>query len=131
MSTTIWIIVGAVALLVVLWRVLAPSLDRSVARAVREGDTAPLIKELLTLPHSAQHDAFNHAIRRLWDDYQRELAVPLIRALVEEHTECKIAQYWLDQLQGVEPELARSSLGVGFIQTHYKPHLAATCGEAG
>ena len=127
----IWIIVGAVALLVVIWRVLAPSLDRAVDRVVRSGDAAPLVQEILALQPSAQPDAFNHAIRRMWDAYQRPLTVPLIQALAEHHTECKIAQYWLEQLKGVEPELARDAFETGFLESHYRPHVAATCGEAG
>jgi type II secretory pathway pseudopilin PulG len=76
-------------------------------------------------------DAYNRAIRRLWDEYQRERAVPLIRALVEGHGESLIAQYWLNQLRTVEPELAHDSLGDEFLSRHVKPEVAAACGPVG
>jgi len=131
MPTWIWIVLGGLALLAVLWRVLAPTLDRAVERAIRDEDAAPLVVSILGLRESAQPDAFNHVIRRLWDAYQRPLAVPLIKSLAEHHGASQIAQYWLDQVQGVEPELAREAFDSGFFETHYQPQVAATCGEAG
>jgi hypothetical protein len=131
MSNVIWIVIAAAALLVVIWRVLAPSLDRAVGRAMRENDAEPLVRTILQLGPSAQPDAFNHAIRRLWDAYERALTAPLIKALAEHHGDSAIAQYWLDQVQKVEPELAREAIGVEFFKIHYRPQIAATCGEAG
>ena len=110
MSNLIWILVAAVALLVVIWRVLAPSLDRGVNRALRDRSTEQLVQAILSMGRAAQPDAFNHAIRRLWDAYERPLTIPLIKTLVEHHEESQIAQYWLDQVQGVEPELAREAI---------------------
>lgn len=131
MSSAIWIAVGAVAVLAVIWRVLAPSLDRAVNRAIKDQDSGPLIDAILRMGEGSQPDAFNHSIRRLWDDYQRELAIPVIRSLVENHSDEKIAQYWLDQVRGVEPELAKEAFDQEFIDAHYRPQVAATCGNAG
>ena len=132
MSTTVWIVAGAVVLAVVVaWRVLAPTLDRHVSRALSSGDAQPLVEHLLGLAEAARPNAFNHAIRRLWDAYERELAVPLVLALAEHHAETKIAQYWLDQLRTVEPELARQAFEGDFLERHYKPKVAAQCGNAG
>ena len=131
MPTALWIVLGAVALVVVIWRVLAPSLDGAVARAAKTEEAGPLIETILKMNVGAQPNAFNHAIRRLWDDYKRPLTVPIILALAEHHVDAPIAQYWLDQLQGVEPELARETVDEEFLKTHYKPQVAAACGKAG
>jgi hypothetical protein len=131
MSNMIWIAVAVAALLVVIWRVLAPSLDRAVSRALKEKNAEPLVETILRLGPSARPDAFNHAIRRLWDAYERSLTTPLIMALAEHHGDTAIAQYWLDQVQKVEPELAREAIGGEFFEAHYQPQVAAACGEAG
>jgi len=131
MPTWLWITLGVLVVLVTLWRVLAPTLDRAVERAIKAQDADLLVTVVRQMGPGAQPDAFNHVIRRLWDAYQRPLTVPLIRALAEHHAESQIAQYWLDQIQGVEPELARQAFDRGFLDAHYKPQVAATCGEAG
>ncbi|MFH1808329.1 MAG: hypothetical protein ABIJ09_06285 [Pseudomonadota bacterium] len=130
MSTVI-----AIALLVTMvlvgWRVLGSGLERPIARALAHGDVAPLLEAIARRSLDAQPDAYNHAIRRLWDAYQRPLAVPLIRVLAEQHPNQRIAQYWLGQLQQVEPLLARESLGDAFFESYFQPHVAATCGKVG
>ena len=131
MSTTVWIALGAAALLAIVWRSLLPSLDRRVDRAVLRQDPAPLIAAIVGTRQGARPDAFNHAIRQLWDRYERALAMPLIRALAEHHPEAKIAQFWLGQAHSVEPELARQFFDAPFLQEHFRPEVAATCGEVG
>ena len=131
MSNVIWIVVAVAALLLVLRRVLAPSIDRAVARAIRDRDAAPLVQAILGMSLAAQPDAFNHAIRRLWDAYERDVTPPLIMALVEHHGESAIAQYWLAQVQGVEPELAQEAIGEEFLKAHFRPQVAASCGTGG
>jgi hypothetical protein len=131
MSTYFLVAVIALAVIAILWRVLAPSLDRAVARAVKEEDIQPLVDTILQMSPKAQPDAFNHAIRRLWDDYQRPLAAQVVRALGVHHSAASIAQYWLQQVQSVEPELARDVFDREFLEAHYRPEVAATCGEFG
>jgi len=131
MSTIVLVAIIAFAGIAILWRVLAPSLDRAVARAVAQEDVQPLVDAILAMSPGAQPDAFNHAIRRMWDDYQRPLAVQVVRALAQHHSQASIAQYWLRQVQGVEPELARDLFDREFLEAHYRPEVAATCGEAG
>jgi hypothetical protein len=131
MSTYVLVALIALAVIAILWRVLAPSLDRAVARAVKEEDIQPLVDTILQMSPKAQPDAFNHAIRRLWDDYQRPLAAQVVRALAVHHSAASIAQYWLQQVQSVEPELARDVFDREFLEAHYRPEVAATCGEFG
>ena len=47
------------------------------------------------------------------------------------HEDVPIAQYWLQQLQTVEPDLARETLDSAFLEEHYQPEVAAACGKAG
>lgn len=131
MSNAVWIAIGAVALVVLIWKILSPTLDRAVARAVKEEDASALIAFIREMAEGRQPDAFNHAIRRLWDDYKRPLAIPVIKALVQDHHDEHIAQYWIDQVRGVEPELAQKAFDQEFLRTYYRPELAAACGEAG
>ncbi len=130
MNMAIWLGLGAVAL-VALWRLLAPGLQRDLDRALRSGELAPLLERLARLSGEAQSNAYNRAIRRFWDAYQRPLAVQLVRALAEQQPGARIAQYWLDQVRSVEPQLASESLGQAFYDEHFQPQVAATCGKAG
>ena len=131
MSTALWFVVGAVVLLALAWKLTGRSLDGHVQLAIKDDDTAPLIEVILRKGEASQPDAFNLAIRGLWDAYQRPLAVPVIKALVEHHEDAPIAQFWLQQVQTVEPELARQTLDSAFIEAHYQPEVAAACGKAG
>ena len=130
MEPTLMIFIGVAVLVALLLRSrLAGVGGAAVARAVKARDVLPLIDHLGGLPPAAQPDAFSDAIQQLWNRYERDLAVPVIRALVERFPEQQISQYWLSQLQRVEPELAAGELD--FIRRHYRPEIAATCGRFG
>ncbi len=131
MNSAILIALGAVGVGFLVWKVTGLSVDRDIDQALKDNDLDALLEALLKRPESAQPTAFNRAIKRLWDDYQREEAVPLIRELTERHEEASIAQFWLDQLNSVEPELAKRSLEPGFMERHFKANIAAKCGNAG
>lgn len=131
MENAIWI-GGVVAVaLYGLWKLSGHSLDRAVDRALSDKEVDPLLEQLMKVPAARRATAFNRAVRRLWDAYERPLAIPLIRALAENHGECSIAQYWLDQVRTVEPELAANELGDSFYSDHFNPGTAASCGDAG
>ncbi len=132
MSTTVWLIAaGVAAFLVLAWKLAGRSMESHIQRAIRDEDSGPLIEAALRHGEAGQPDAFNRAIKGLWDAYERELAVPVIKALVEHHGDVPIAQYWLQQLQTVEPDLARETLDSAFLEEHYQPEVAAACGKAG
>lgn len=131
MPHLILIAIAGFVLILLLGRFFAPSLEKQISIALESGDLQPLLDAIQKRREGSRPDAFNRAIRRIWDEYQRERAVPLIRALAEGHKESLIAQYWLDQLRNVEPELAREALGDEFLKQHYKPEVAKACGPVG
>ena len=131
MTTTLWLVLGGVAAALAIWKVTGHSLDRAVKRGIKEERAEPMLQAIAALGASAQPTAFNRVIRQLWDAYERPLAMPLIRALAEEHGQSRIAQYWLQQAQDVEPLLAREHMDSAFLRAHYEPSVAASCGEAG
>lgn len=117
-------------LIYVAYRAMSPGVVREVARAQRSGDVERARELLAALEPAAQLDAYNRAIRQLWDAYDRELAVPLIVDLADRHTEQRIAQYWIDQLRRVEPELLEGPVREALAQL-YRPEIAARCGAFG
>jgi hypothetical protein len=131
MEVILWVSLGLAFLAVVAFQLFGPSLIRMVDRAAAQGDMTPLIAWIAKRSVAARPNAYNQAIKRLWDSYQRPLTVPLIRELAKNHGSLHIAQYWLDQLQKVEPELARRDLGEEFLRIYYQPSLAAQCGKVG
>ncbi|MBN2493104.1 MAG: hypothetical protein JXR96_00830 [Deltaproteobacteria bacterium] len=131
MAFAIWIGVGALIAAVIVWRLFVPSLDRIIDAAIREGDLAPILSAIARKSESAQPAAYNHAIRRLWDGFQRKEAAELLRHMVRDFGTAPIAQYWLKQVMTVEPSIARNQLGKKFYETYYLPDLAAQCGPVG
>ncbi len=120
-----------VVLVLIISKVFAPSLEAEAQKVIDGGDLNALLESLAKRSEAAQPNAYNRVIRRLWDAYQREKAIPLVRALVEKHGEAQIAQYWLQQVRTVEPELAQASFDEAFLAAHHRPEVAATCGPVG
>ena len=131
MPILVLLLVAGVLVVLLIGKLFAPSLDPAIELALKGGETEPLLKRIEELRPGARPDAFNRAIRRLWDEYQRERAIPLIRALVVAHGDARIAQYWLEQVRTVEPELAQASFDEAFMAEHHKPEVAAACGPVG
>jgi hypothetical protein len=127
----IWIALATVVVLAVSWRLFSASHLPELARAKEDGDVQPLLAALGRLPARSQPDAFNRAIRELWDAYRRESAVPLVMELARLRSDSRIAQYWIEQVRTVEPELARAAFDPEFLEACYQPELAASCGPAG
>lgn len=124
-------VIGGAVLLALALRFMRPGAGAAISRSRRSGDPADAIAAIRGLRASAQPDAYNQAIRQLWDAYERELAAKLIVALGADHPDENIAQYWLDQLQRVEPEIAAETLERDFLEQTYKPEVAARCGSFG
>jgi len=123
--------VGVLVVGFVVYRQLVPSLDSLADRAVRDEDLGPLLQIIQRRPEGGQPTAYNRAIRRLWDGFHRPLAVELMRELAKNYGTTRITQYWLKQVQEVEPGLAKEKLGREFLETYYLPELAAQCGPVG
>ena len=131
MSNFVWIglAVGIVGFLV--YRIFVPSLAKLVEEAAKSKNLDPVKEAISKHGESSQPAAYNHAIRRLWDSFHRDLALELIRELAQNYAQVPIAQYWLKQALQVEPKMTTKRLGKKFIDTYYLPHLAAQCGPAG
>jgi hypothetical protein len=129
-STTLVIVLLAAAGFL-LWRLTSPPLRTALARARRERSVAPLVDAVEAVRPAARTSNYNHAIRQLWDDYDRALAIELVRELARRHGDSLIAQYWLRQALQVEPELASRLLTQEFLDRHYVPEVAARCGPVG
>jgi hypothetical protein len=131
LSETVWIALGVALVAIVIWRMMIPSLAGVIAKARKEQDITPIVEKVSTFRVAAQPAAYNHCIRAIWDAYDRELAIELIKVLAKEHSNSLIAQYWLKQLLQVEPALAKARLEEDFLQRYYQPKLAAQCGPVG
>jgi hypothetical protein len=131
MSTTVIVVLAIAIVVFAIWRSMSPSLAGVIAAARETQDVAPVVGAVDALREAARPAAYNHAIRRLWDAYDRALAVDLVRELARKHPSALITQYWLDQVQKVEPELARAALDAEFLRLYYRPEVAARCGPVG
>jgi hypothetical protein len=131
MGLGIGIAVGVIVLAVLFWRLFLPGLGPLVDQAAKSGDLGPLLAALQKMREGAQPAAYNHAIRRLWDGYQRELAARLARELARNFGTVPISQYWLRQILQVEPGIAKVQFDQEFLNTYYVPEVAARCGPAG
>ena len=131
MMTTFWIVVAVAAVGIIAWKLMIPSLEAPIEQAKAQGDATPIVEAVEKLRPKARPTAYNHAIKRLWDSYERLLAIELVKVLAEGHSKTLIAQYWLQHVQQVEPLLAREHLSQKFLSTYYKPEVAAQCGPVG
>ena len=125
------ILIGVVVLLFLVVRLFGPSVDRALETALKTKNLDELDRALSALPAAKQPNAYNHAIRRLWDAYERDLGAALVRKLAEANPDERITQYWLDQVQKVEPELAKRMFEEGFLEKHFRPEVAERCGSFG
>lgn len=127
-----WLVVlGVVVAVLALQAWAALPVERGLRAALASRDLAPLRQALERVRPRSRPTAYNHAIRRLWDGYERELAVQLVQSLAAAHPDSLIAQYWLKQALTAEPALAQRLLPAEFLAAHYQPEVAAACGPAG
>ncbi len=133
MSTALWlgIVIGILAATISLLRLLTSPTDKAMKEALEKHDVTAILKAIDSLRPQSRKTALNHAISRMWENYERQLATDLIMELAKRYGDSLIAQYWLKQLITVEPQIARQRLPQDFIQTHYRPELAAQCGPVG
>lgn len=132
MVPTYLILVGlVVAAVIIISRLMIPNLSRFIDQAKERGDIEPIVDAIAKLKSSARPTAYNHAIRRLWDEYERPLAIDLAKELAKNHSSAMIAQYWLKHVLQVEPKMAREKLPSDFLKQYYHPDVAAQCGPVG
>jgi hypothetical protein len=70
-------------------------------------------------------------LKRLWDGYHREEAVPLAKDFATRHRDAPTAQYWLRKYLEDEPEIAKAHLDEAFLGRFFDPAVAAKCGSYG
>jgi hypothetical protein len=131
MDVLFWIALGISLFGFWLYRLKVPSLDSLVDRAIRQNDLSSVVKAIEARREKAQPAAYNRAIRRMWDGYQRKQAVELVKELVKNFPSVPISQYWIRQVLTVEPVMAKKGLSKQFLDTYYKPEVAARCGPVG
>jgi hypothetical protein len=132
MPPIFWIAIAiGIAIIFLASKVFMPSLDKVVGQSAKHNDTRPILEAISKMNSNAQPSAYNRAIRRLWDGYQRPLAAELVVELAKNHGDSKIAQYWINQVLTVEPQTAKDKFSKEFLQNHYQPEVAAQCGQVG
>lgn len=129
--TTTFLITALVVAAFLLWRLSSPPLRAALERARGQRSVEPLVEAIERVRPAARTSFYNHAIRQLWDAYDRDLAIELVKELARRHPESLIAQYWLRQALQVEPSLASRLLTQEFLERHYVPEVAARCGPVG
>ncbi len=103
------------------------SVSKEVKRARTTKDVKPIIAAIDNDKTADVATVFNTAIKSLWDGYDRDLAMDLIKALLERNDKAPISQHWLQSALSVEPELARKQLGEEFIKSHFHEEIAQQC----
>ncbi len=131
MSNVVWIALGVGVVAFLVYRFFVPSVDKLAEEAAKTKDLGPLKEAISKKFEASQPAAYNHAIRRLWDSFRRDLAVELIRDMAQNFAQQPITQYWLKQALQVEPKMTKRKLGKKFLDTYYLPDLANQCGPAG
>lgn len=107
------------------------TLNEAIAFAKKTGDIAPLEEVLSNTAAAQQVTAMNTAVTRLWEDWERETAIRLIREVAQAVPDELIVQFWLRKAMEVEPELAGMHFSETFLLAYYKPDVARRCGSGG
>ena len=133
MSKEILILIAGVVfvLVILLFSMKGNSLGKAINNARKTGDVKPVIKAIEDDKTGDLPTSFNIAIKTLWDGYDRELAMDLIKALLERNDTAPISQKWLQDALTIEPELARKQLGKEFIDSHFHEEIAKGCAGCG
>lgn len=128
--TDVGIGIGVVCLIVLGLSLRGTSLSKLVREAVQTNDVTNLLKAANMQSDGQRSFFYQRAIQQLWNGYHRVLAARVIRVFAMEYPDEKICQYWLRQLQEMEPEIAAEELDERFLEQHYLPEVAACCGVA-
>ncbi len=131
MTSTLWLVIAGLALVVVASRFLRGGLGRHVEGFLKDGDVAALVTHIETLAPDAQPTAYNSALLRIWGAYERRGAARLIREMGARVGEASIAQYWIQRTLEVEPEIAREVFDDEWLRSFYDPAVAQKCGSFG
>lgn len=131
MTSTLWIILATLLFISFLWKFITGPKTGSTNKKGEEIDINALLERITRQRASVQADAFHSTISQLWNAYEREPAIQLIKEFCQRFSDTPIVQYWINQAITVEPELAQKSFDQEFLATHYRPAEAAHCGSGG
>lgn len=107
------------------------TLNQAIAFAKKTGDIAPLEAVISDTAAGQQVNAMNSAITRLWEGWERETSIRLMREVAQVVPDELIVQFWLRKALEVEPELATKHFSDTFLLAYYKPDVARRCGSGG
>lgn len=113
------------AVSVIAWSAL-PSLEKAINAAIRIDNPSPVLALVQKETPRHQVMALHRAILSLWSNYQRPLAIRLIRATAQAHSDHPLIQYWIDEALAAEPHLAMNVFDSIFIRAHYRSNTHAT-----
>ena len=133
-NSQIFLIIAGVVIalaILIMFSSKGKSLGKLISEARKTGDIKPIVEAIEADKTGDQPTSYNVAIKTLWDGYERELAMGLIRELLERYDTTPIAQKWLQDALGVEPELARKVMGKDFIDAHFHEAIAQGCAGCG
>lgn len=108
-----------------------PTLQRAIQITMKSGDIDPIGEAVSALPAGQQINGINHALTRLWEGWERETAIRMIRDVAEHIPDELILQFWMRKAMEVEPELAEHYFTETFLLAYFKPDVARTCGSGG
>ena len=107
------------------------SAQAAAEKAAEAGSIEPITEAAGKLVFEKRSKFYQQAILALWNNWQRPLAILLVKEFADRHSSEKICQYWLKQVLEVEPLESRKVLDKSFLSAHYRPEVAKTCGLTG
>ncbi|NOZ00835.1 MAG: hypothetical protein GXP54_02975 [Deltaproteobacteria bacterium] len=124
----IYIIVG-VAGLVVLWLLAkrGPSPYAAAKKAAEIDSIQPIVQAAGPLQPRARSAFYDQAISTLWEGWQRQLAILMVKEYTTSHSEEKVCQFWLQRALEVEPAVAKEVFDDRFLEEYFRPEVAKAC----
>lgn len=107
------------------------TLQKAIAVAMKTGNIDPIGESVSAMAAGQQVNAINSAITRLWEGWERETAIRMVREVTEHIPDELIVQFWLRKAMEVEPDLAAQYFSDTFLLAYYKPEVARRCGSGG
>lgn len=125
-----WTFLAISAVVVALRTLGSTGLDRALKQVRTTGEVAAVIAAVEGAPESKRATMWDQAIGSLWREYRRPEAIQLMIAGAR-RSDAPILQYWLQNAMDVEPELAEEFFTEEFLETYFRPLVAASCGRVG
>lgn len=125
-----WIFLLIVAVMAALKFLGTNGLDRALKVVRANGSVAAVVTVIEEAPEGKRATMWDQAIGTLWREYRREEAFELMMEGAI-RSEAPIVQYWLRNAMEVEPEMASLKFNQEFLETYFRPSVAAKCGRCG